>query len=340
MTEKNTLPKKTIPEGALDDLEYLGETIGGTGKTETVADQTEKVEAQGLQEAELDEKTIKKIKDLHLKVQFFNAITSNNHELVDKMLKEHPHLLSATMTEAEIKLAREMVKIDKNFEIKGLLPYGGTPLHHVQDPKMAEHFIALGADVKAKDVNGQTPLHHAIIDNNVEMAKLLHKHDPDGLRRPDAKGYTPVMDAIALGQLEVLKSFALSKNDFNAQNNAGDTGLHELMKADDPHIASVDDMKKMFTYVMQMGGHINIRNDEGKTPLDILDENIKKETYETRKKELMALRKVMVQNGCVSGKKIGHVATNTTLRGNSYDITAGEKEGRTTPQGRTDTRQV
>ena len=295
-------------------------------------------EDQGSQEA-VSAETMERLKDLQLRIQFYNAIASNNHELVDKMLKGYPHLLEATLLEDEINLSYQMEKMDKNFEIKGPITFGITPLHYVQDVKMAEHFISLGADVKAKDVNGQTPLHHAIIDDNVEMAKLLHKHDPDGLTRPDVYGNTPVTDAIALGHLEVLKSFALSKNDFNAQNNKGNTGLHELMSAD-RYIASADDMKKMFTYVKDMGGHINIRNDEGKTPLDILDENIKKETDETRKKELMGLRKVMVEKGCVSGKKIGHVATNTTLRGNSYDITAGEKEGRTTPQGRTDTRQV
>lgn len=295
-------------------------------------------EDQGSQEA-VSAETMERLKDLQLRIQFYNAIASNNHELVDKMLKGYPHLLEATLLEDEINLSYQMEKMDKNFEIKCPITFGITPLHYVQDVKMAEHFISLGADVKAKDVNGQTPLHHAIIDGNVEMAKLLDIHDPDGLTRPDLYGNTPVMDAIALGQLEVLKSFALSKNDFNAQNNKGNTGLHELMSAD-RHIASADDMKKMFTYIEQLGGHINIRNDEGKTPLDILDENIKKETDKTRKKELMGLRKVMVEKGCVSGKKIGHVATNTTLRGNSYDITAGEKEGRTTPQGRTDTRQV
>ena len=115
--------------------------------------------------------------------------------------------------------------------------------------------------------------------------------------------------------------------------------MHELMTVD-MYIASADKMKEMFTYVMEKGGHMNIRNDEGKTPLDILDENIKKETDEKRKKELMGLRKVMVEKGCVNGKKINHVAVNATLRGSGVDISAGEKEGRTTPQGRTDTGRV
>ena len=317
------------------ERERLRNTIGGTGKTETGADQTEKVEEQGSQEA-VSADTMEKIKDLHLRIQFFNAITAKDHEKVDKMLKKHPYLLNATMTEAEINLAGEMEKIDKNFEIKGPLSFGETPLHYVQDPKMAEKFIALGADVKAKDVNGLSPLHHAIIYNNLEMAKLLHKHDPDGLTRPDAKGNTPVMDAIALGHLDLLRSFVVSRSDFNAQNEDGDTGLHGLMRANDPHIASVDDMKKMFTHIQQLGGHINIRNDEGKTPLDILDENIKNETNSSRKKELMALRKEMVEKGCVSGKKINHVAVNSTLRDSGVDISAGEKEGGNTPQGRTD----
>jgi len=53
---------------------------------------------------------------------------------------------------------------------------GSTPLHRVGTKEVAELLIAKGADVNAKDEDGETPLYYAIARQNPKTADLLRKH--------------------------------------------------------------------------------------------------------------------------------------------------------------------
>ena len=59
---------------------------------------------------------------------------------------------------------------------------GDTPLHHAalrSNKEMAELLIAAGADVNAKSDSGSTPLHNAAINGRKEVAELLIANGAD-----------------------------------------------------------------------------------------------------------------------------------------------------------------
>jgi len=67
-----------------------------------------------------------------------------------------------------------------------------------------KRLIASGADVRAKDRNGYTPLHLAIRSDNIEIAKLLIVSGAD-VRAYSDNGFTPLHSAVYCDNIEIAK---------------------------------------------------------------------------------------------------------------------------------------
>jgi len=121
---------------------------------------------------------------------------------------------------------------------------GNTPLHHAcngfkensnamkdivdNDLDLVKIFIDAGCDVNARNNQGQTPLHVALIcefDNRIEMVKLLVENGAD----------------------------------VNARDNEEETPLH-IEHYGDPHTDIVE-------YLISKGADINAKNKYGKRPI-------------------------------------------------------------------------
>ncbi len=160
----------------------------------------------------------------------------------------------------------------------------GTTLLHIaaKEGKMEtiELLIASGADVNAKDKNGETPLDYAISTDHTVIADLLRKHDGKTKRELKAAGKptepvaeaaqpepptakTPLWKAAMFGEIEPAKQAIADGADVNAKGERGLTPLHFAV------VAALDSGdNKVIELLIANGADVNAKDDRGLTPLD------------------------------------------------------------------------
>ncbi|MGL5254295.1 MAG: ankyrin repeat domain-containing protein, partial [Brevinema sp.] len=107
--------------------------------------------------------------------------------------------------------------------------YGRTPLHGAAingQKEIVEYLVGKGADVNAKNQNGDTPLHEAASRGYKEIVEYLVGKGADVNAKNDY-GRTPLHGAAINGQKEIVEYLVGKGADVNAKNQNGDTPLHE-----------------------------------------------------------------------------------------------------------------
>lgn len=146
--------------------------------------------------------------------RFHSAVKNEDINIVESILKKMPELVD--------------VKDDR----------GATPLHLAAKyikKQMIELLISKDADVNAKDITGETPLHYATfstLKNKKEMVELLISKGADPNAKND-RGRTVLMRAILYGSIDLVEALLRNGADVNVQDNNGDTALNvaeKLMK--------------------------------------------------------------------------------------------------------------
>jgi ankyrin repeat protein len=90
------------------------------------------------------------------------------------------------------------------------------------------------ASVTAIDLQGETPLHHAVLMASPAMVQFLIAHGADVNQR-DRDGWTPIMTAAYLDKAEHGKSFVDHSADVNGQSSAERTTL----RGDPPDVGEI-----------------------------------------------------------------------------------------------------
>jgi cytohesin len=174
--------------------------------------------------------------------------------------------------------------------------YGLTPLHRAAfygHKEVVEMLIAAGADVNAKDDNGDTPLDVAVNlqrfhPNNTEIAEDLRKHGGK-----TKKELNVLFDSIRTGNIEAVKKHIAAGMDVNAKDIAGSTPLFnavlrsskeiaELLIVEGAdvnakhkygltplHRAAFYGHKEVVEMLIAAGADVNAKDDNGDTPLDV-----------------------------------------------------------------------
>ena len=93
--------------------------------------------------------------------------------------------------------------------------------------KAVKQFLADGADVNAKDEDGDTPLHHAENEDHKEIAELLIAKGAD-VNTKDEKGMTPLHDAVEEGYKEIVELLMANGANINSLNEDKKTPLDLL----------------------------------------------------------------------------------------------------------------
>jgi ankyrin repeat protein len=142
--------------------------------------------------------------------------------------------------------------------------YGSTPMHdaamrgHVRIIRLlAEH----GADIDSGNCRGRTPLLVAASNDQVPCAHELLKLGAD-VRRGDTENGNGIMHEVRDAELAGILLDAGASRDQPAKD--GDTPLHA---------AVINGFVDVAVLVIERGAPLDVTNEEGKTPLDLVRES-------------------------------------------------------------------
>lgn len=137
-----------------------------------------------------------------------------------------------------------------------------SPIFYTKDLNTIDFLHKHGAKLDIQDVNGMTLAHIATKEKNLQFIDFLVNNSAS-FEIADKYGNTPIYYAI--DNNDIFQKLINIKQDFNHQNKNGETILHKL--------ANKGDVEK-FVQITDLGGEPNIKNNEGKTALDIAKENL------------------------------------------------------------------
>ena len=151
---------------------------------------------------------------------------------------------------------------------------GETPLHHALQqryPDMIAFLIAHGADVNMRDRDGWTPIMTAAYGDDADAVKLLAAHGAD----PNAasnQNLTPLGIATQYGKNKA--AVALIEAGADPNRPIGDAGYTPLM------LVAANDARDVAQALMQKGADVNAHNSGGVTALMIAAANGRAEMAE------------------------------------------------------------
>lgn len=119
--------------------------------------------------------------------------------------------------------------------------------------------LARGANVNARNDDGDTPLHYAAIIGNKRIAVALVAKGAD-ISAKNANGDTPLHDAVRGGNKGIVEALIAAGGDVNAKGAYDLTPLHVAVHEGDQNIV---------TALLAMGADVNATTNNGILPLDI-----------------------------------------------------------------------
>lgn len=156
---------------------------------------------------------------------------------------------------------------------KGLFVNGATPLHLAHHGDLAELLIQFGADVEARDIMGRTPLRwHTEQSCHHHQSQFNHLLNAGAdINTVDDVGLTPLRESIrfrtaGLNTVQRLLDHGADVNagpDGTALHDAVSTRSHDYGFRD----ARVDDRPALVNLLLDAGGNVNARDQQGSTPL-------------------------------------------------------------------------
>jgi len=135
--------------------------------------------------------------------------------------------------------------------------YGNTPLHHAREKEVIEFLLSKGADINAKDNQGQTLLMSCASSGNSEMMRFLVSKKAD-IKTRNRAGRTPLHTA-AKSRSTAIAGFLMTQGlDVNCRDNNGWTPLHFAVWSKD---------SPMVDFLLSKGARIDAEDAFGQTPL-------------------------------------------------------------------------
>jgi cytohesin len=154
---------------------------------------------------------------------------------------------------------------------------GKTPLHHAvgnNEINFIKFLIEAGADINAKDNQGNTPLNNFPLyhdedsyEARIDTLSFLIANGAE-INNKNNKGYTILHSAVLKGNIDFVRFLLQQGANINTVDNYGNTPLHTALED-----------AEMVELLLKYHPDI-IKNSRGQTPLDVAEENHLEDLYE------------------------------------------------------------
>ncbi len=199
----------------------------------------------------------------------FNAVLTSHslplfifHKQLEKLDKMHVHHTTRQDNHLEMS-CNQLRSFDCIFSIPvdDVDKCGNTPLMKTvcddEDTSACSFLLKAGAEVNAKNKDGESALTIAVAYGNIKMAELLLIHGAD-IDNKDRDGFTPLMRAVFSGDFELVEVLLKNGASLNLKDNRGLTALN---------CAASRGASKSLELLLQYGADIAIPDCDGKTAL-------------------------------------------------------------------------
>lgn len=136
-----------------------------------------------------------------------------------------------------------------------------TPLHNARKAEEAEKLIREGTDVNARDKEGSTPLHRAVLYSREAVVRVLLSRGANA-KATNRYGATPLHEAARKDRrLGIVEMLIKKGADVNAKRSNGDTPLHR---------AAGGGALKIVKFLVAKGAEVDPkRKQDGSTPMQL-----------------------------------------------------------------------
>ena len=155
---------------------------------------------------------------------------------------------------------------NKEKDINNVDSIGNSALHLAVTLKNCDeiinYLIQQGADINLCNNKKQTPLHLACGKNRIENVNVLIVNPKIKYNPIDYQGFTPLIKACASQAYDVVNCLLRSKDiNLNIKDKIGNSALHYLCE---------DEKFDIAIQIIKEGGDVEDKNDDGKTPIDLI----------------------------------------------------------------------
>jgi ankyrin repeat protein len=172
--------------------------------------------------------------------------------------------LGAALGREHLDVAQLLYEHGADVDVQG--QKGWTPLYASPSQghlEIVEWLLSHGADPNfCSDGEFLTPLHEAVMYEQVEICRILLQHKADQ-NAPDSNGWTPLHEASERGHINVSRLLLEHGVDVNAQDHNRSTALH---------LASREGKLEVACLLLEHGVDLDAEDKEGRTAFQVASE--------------------------------------------------------------------